>query len=338
MSRSKLVKSILRNVRSHGIVATVHKGLRRLSGKKIEIPDKLGMIVVEVTTYCNLKCAGCVRTIMDEQSAWSNDHMPIDRFQRIVDSLPPVEVFIPQGIGESTMHPHIIELIRIASQSKKFDRIEINTNAMARAADFYGELFDAGLSRLTVSVDSLDVDGIDRVRAGTDIPKLEVRLKEFAERFPDRIGVRVTVSKWNVKQVPKLLHRLSSLGRFNVWLQPFFDMGNGGGVLSAEEGQQLEATLAAQSDELLNLNITIEPFLPSKEVCLSPWKSPAITVDGHLKPCCMILHQEDIHFGDVQAIPFNELWHSAEMEVFRKDFLLRSPGCCARCPYYTMRA
>lgn len=104
--------------------------------------------------------------------------MPVERFRRIVNSLSQAELFIPQGIGESTMHPQIVELIRIASQSKKFDRIEINTNALVRTADFYSELFDAGLSSLTVSVDSLDSRLIESVRAGTDISKLETRLRK----------------------------------------------------------------------------------------------------------------------------------------------------------------
>jgi MoaA/NifB/PqqE/SkfB family radical SAM enzyme len=337
MSGTSLVRSIVRNVRSHGVAGTARKAWRRLAGEKMEIPAKLGMVVVEVTTYCNLKCAGCVRTIMDEQNTWSNDHMPVERFRQIVDSLSPAELFIPQGIGESTMHPRIVELIRIASQSKKFDRIEINSNALVRTADFYGELFDAGLNSLTVSVDSLDTGLIDRVRAGTDIPKLETRLREFVERFPDRIGIRVTVSKWNKSHLPELFRRLDGLGRFNVWLQPFFDMGNGGGVLEADEARRLESDLVERSGEYPNLKITVEPFLPSKDICRSPWKSPAITVDGHLKPCCMILHQEDIHFGDVLTVPFNELWHSPEVEAFREQFMQRSPSCCARCPYYAVR-
>jgi len=337
MSGTSLVKSIVKNVKSHGVAGTARKALRRLAGEKFAIPAKLSMVVVEITTYCNLKCAGCVRTIMDEQKAWSNDHMPVERFRRIVDSLSPAELFIPQGIGESTMHPQIVELIRIASQSKKFDCIEINTNALVRTADFYGELFDAGLNNLTVSVDSLDPGLIERVRAGTDISKLETRLREFAERFPDRIGIRVTVSKWNMKHLPELFRRLDALGRFSVWLQPFFDMGNGGGVLQGEEAKSMEATLAKPSNDYPNLKITVEPFLPSKDICRSPWKSPAITVDGHLKPCCMILHQEDIQFGDVFAVPFEELWHSPEVEEFREQFVLRSPACCARCPYYAER-
>ncbi len=337
MSGTSLVKSIVKNVRSHGVAGVARKAVDRLAGERITIPAKLHMVVVEITTYCNLKCAGCVRTILDEQNTWSNSHMPVERFRRIVDSLSQAELFIPQGIGESTMHPQIVELIRIASQSKKFDRIEINTNALVRTADFYSELFDAGLSSLTVSVDSLDSRLIESVRAGTDISKLETRLREFGERFSERIGIRVTVSKWNVNHLPELFSRLDALGRFSVWLQPFFDMGNGGGVLDGDETRSMEAALAESTKDYPNLKIAVEPFLPSKDICRSPWKSPAITVDGHLKPCCMILHQEDIHFGNVSTVPFEELWHSPEVEDFRKQFMLRSPACCARCPYYAER-
>lgn len=337
MSGTSLLKSITRNVKSHGVAGVVRLAWQRFFGDRFEVPAKLGMVVVEVTTYCNLKCAGCVRTIMDGQNAWSNIHIPVESFRRIVDTLSPAEIFIPQGIGESTMHPNIVELVHIASQAKKFDRIEINTNGLVRTADFYGELFDAGLNSLTVSVDTLDEGLIERVRSGTDVSKLETRLQEFAKRFPDRIGIRVTVSKWNMAQLPELFRRLEALGRFKVYLQPFFDMGNSGGVLNADEVRRLELTFAEQGSEYSNLNITIEPFLPSKDVCRSPWRSPAITVDGHLKPCCMILHQEDIHFGDVLAVPFNELWHSPEIKEFRSQFMLRSPNCCARCPYYSIR-
>lgn len=338
MSGTGIAKSIVRKIRSWRAVRTVRMAWQRIVGDKFETPEKLSMVVVEVTTYCNLKCAGCVRTIMDERNTWHNVHMQVENFRRIVDSLPPAELFIPQGIGESTMHPNIVELMRVATQAKKFDRIEINTNGLVRSVDFYGELFDAGLSSLTVSVDTLDVGLIERVRSGTDVAKLEMRLREFAERFPDRMGIRVTVSKWNMGQLAELLQRLDRLGRFNVFLQPFFDMGNSDGVLSADEAQHLESTMAEQSGEYLNLTIHVEPFFRSKDICRAPWRSPAITVDGYLKPCCMVLHQEALHFGDVLAVPFSELWHSPAVREFRSQFIQRSPSCCAQCPYYSMRA
>jgi len=338
MAKKNPVSTLLASVKQQGLRTTARKIWRKMSGVDYHVPSKLNMVVVEVTTYCNLKCSGCVRTIMTDENAWSNRHMSVQNFRTVVEALPPAKLFIPQGIGESTMHPKITELIRIAKQSGKFDRIEINTNALVRAVDFYARLFDAGLNDLTVSVDTLDEKLIGKLRAETDIPKLEARLREFSERFRDRIGVRVTVSKGNLPRLPDLFERLSRLGRFNVWLQPFFDMGYGSGVLDAGEAASLNTNLPRWLKEFPNLKIMPEPFLPSAEVCPSPWISPAVTVEGDLKPCCMILHQEKINFGNVLKVPFKELWASEDIERFRKGFVKKSPGCCSRCPYYAFRA
>jgi len=327
----------LAQILPEGVRRTARNVLSRLPARAPRVPAKLNMVVVEITTYCNLKCSGCVRTIMTDENTWSDKHMAAEDFRKVIDALPPAKLFVPQGIGESTMHPKITELIGIARQSGKFDRIEINTNALVRKVDFYAKLFDAGLSDLTVSVDTLDPDLIEKLRAETDIPKLEARLREFSEQFPNKIGVRVTVSKGNVARLPDLFARLSALGRFNVWLQPFFDMGFGAGVLDANEAHSISVNAPRWQHDHPNLTITPEPFFPSAKVCPSPWISPAVTVDGQLKPCCMILHQEKISFGDMLKVPFKDLWSSDDIEQFRKSFLKKSPDCCSRCPYYEFR-
>jgi radical SAM protein with 4Fe4S-binding SPASM domain len=320
-----------------GMLQAIRTLVQKVTARPPRLASKLNMVVVEVTTYCNLKCAGCVRTIMADEGAWSNRHMAVDDFRRVIDELPPAALFVPQGIGESTMHPQIVELIEIARQSGKFDRIEINTNGLVRATDFYGKLFEAGLTDLTVSVDTLDPALIERLRAETDIAKLEERLREFASSFPDRIGIRVTVSSGNIARLPDLLRRLNEFGRFKVWLQPFFDMGKQVGVLSRDEVDELGKAVAGWVNDYPNLTVVAEQFLPSAKICPSPWVSPAVTVDGELKPCCMILHQEQVSFGNLLRIPFPELWQSAEVGRFRDAFVERSPACCARCPYYEMR-
>ena len=337
MSKSDTATGIIAKLGRQGLADTARQVLRRVVAKNPQVPDKLNMVVVEVTTYCNLKCSGCVRTIMTEENTWSDKHMDVVDFRKVVDALPPAKLFVPQGIGESTMHPKITELIGIARQSGKFDRIEINTNALVRKVDFYAKLFEAGLTDLTVSVDTLDPGLIEKLRAETDIPKLEARLREFSEQFPNKIGVRVTVSKGNVARLPDLFARLSTLGRFNVWLQPFFDMGFGAGVLDPLQAQSISTDAPRWQRDFPNLAITPEPFFPSAKVCPSPWVSPAVTVDGQLKPCCMILHQEKISFGDMLTVPFKDLWSSDDIEQFRKSFLKKSPDCCARCPYYEFR-
>lgn len=317
-----------------GVIRNVRQRFLRLGYK---VPSKLKMVVVDITTYCGLKCAGCVRTVMSEDGIWKSQHMDVENFRKLIGNLPAAELFIPQGIGEPTMHPDILELIKIASGSGKFDRIEINTNALVRSTEFYAQLFDAGLSGLTVSVDSLDDRVINIVRNGTDLPKLEQRLREFSRLFPGKVGVRITVSQWNLNDLPNLLKKLSEVGQFNVWLQPFFNMGNGEGVLESGQARELMAELSQLQSRFPGLRITAEPMEPSGSICKSPWDSPAVRVDGLVKPCCMIFYQEPIEFGNAFEEPFQKIWQSPQVEEFRRNFVLKSPDCCARCPFYKFR-
>ena len=337
MSATTVVRKAFEVAKTEGLTALAKKVAARFRDDHFAVPVKLDMVVVEVTTYCNLKCAGCVRTIMSDEDQWENRHVDIEDFRKMVNDLPPARSFIPQGIGEPTMHPRILELLEIASAANKFDRIEINTNALVRSADFYGDLFSAGLTHLTVSVDSLDENVIEIVRSGTEISKLEKRLAEFSEHFPGKIGIRVTVSKWNIDRLPAMLQTLNGIGSFDVWLQPFFDMGNGGGVLDELEADALVGGLDKMVKPFQNLNVVAEPFKPSESVCMSPWRSPAIRVDGQVKPCCMIFYQEKIEFGNAFTGSFGELWNSVKMTKFRDEFVKKSPDCCARCPYYKQR-
>ena len=338
MSATNIVRKALKIAKTEGLGELAKKAVQRLREDKFAVPAKLDMVVVEVTTYCNLKCSGCVRTVMSkEEGQWEDRHVDVDDFRRMINDLPPAKSLIPQGIGEPTMHPRILELLGIARSANKFDRIEINTNGLVRSTDFYGQLFEAGLTNLTVSVDSLDDDVIEIVRSGTEIPKLEKRLKEFSARFPGKIGIRVTVSKWNKDRLSALLAKLNRIGSFDVWLQPFFDMGNGGGVLDKEEADALVKGLDALTAPFGNLKVLAEPFERSEEVCTSPWRSPAIRVDGQVKPCCMIFYQEKIEFGNAFTTPFHDLWNSERVAEFREDFVKKSPDCCSRCPYFKQR-
>lgn len=337
MATLQLIRKAWHTLRTEGVGGFIRKTNKRFFRGGYEVPSKLKMIVVDITTYCGLKCAGCVRTVVSEAGIWKNQHIDVGNFQKLVDKLPASELFIPQGIGEPTMHPNILELIKIASDAGKFDRIEINTNALVRSTEFYAQLFDAGLSGLTVSVDSLDNGIINIVRNGTELPKLEQRLREFSRLFPDKVGVRITVSQWNLNDLPNLLKKLNEIGKFHVWLQPFFNMGNAEGVLEPGQARDLIAGLSQLQSRFQDLTITAEPMEPSESICKSPWHSPGIRVDGVVKPCCMIFYQEPIEFGNAFEEPFQKIWQSPQIEEFRLNFIKKSPNCCARCPYYKMR-
>lgn len=336
MGTKNIASRLIASIEKSGLSETAAKVWRKLSGNRYSVPDKLSMVVFEITTYCNLECSGCVRTVKTDEGTWTNKHIGVVDYRKVIGGLPPAKLFIPQGVGEPTMHPQILEIIAIAKESGKFDRIEINSNGLARSIDFYAELFDGGLDDLTISVDTLDGTLIEKLRAKTDIPRLETRLQEFSERFPNRVGIRVTVSKGNISELPALFRRLDTLGRFKVFLQPFFDMGFEAGVLDLREAESLSDKVPGWEKEFPNLKIKPEPFERSKEICQSPWTSPAFTVNGDVKPCCIVLHEE-VNFGNALQAPFQDIWRSEDVERFRRSFVEKSPDCCRRCPYYAER-
>lgn len=299
--------------------------------------EYLDSVLVEITTYCNLKCAGCMRSLHNHHDEWENRHMTIRDFQKIVDALPPVGKINPQGVGEPTLHPNLPEIIRIAHLAHKFNRITLTTNAMARDTDYFKELFAAGLTTLVISVDSLDPVLANHLRTGTSVDKLKERIHILATHFPGKIGVCTVVGRENIESIPDVLAELDKLGELVVRMHPYDDLGAPSGCLSLEKAIAFEQQMPVIAAPFKNLHVSANGFIPSSDVCQSPWRTPAITVDGYLTPCCRFLDKNVFNFGNVISTPFLEVYHAPETERWRQHFLQKSPSICTGCPWYIIR-
>lgn len=297
----------------------------------------LGSVLVEITTHCNLKCAGCARTLQTLEGKWENRHMSLHDFQKIVEDLPPADEIVTQGVGEPTLHPDLPGLIRIACSTSKFKRITLTSNALARDIEYYSQLFAAGLTTLFVSVDSFDPILVNRLRAGTSVEKLKERIRILAARFPGKVAIRTVVGRANIGTVPMILAELNQLGELEVHTHPYDDLGDPSGCLSLAECASFTQQIPTIAAPFSNLRVVAAGFIPSSDVCLSPWRAPAITVEGYLTPCCRILDKNVFNFGNTLSIPFPKIWNAPETEQWRKVFRQKSPSICSGCPWYVMR-
>ena len=299
--------------------------------------DNLISVLVEITTYCNLGCAGCIRTITNNNNAWMNHHISLDDFQHIVDSLPPVGEIVTQGIGEPTMHPQLPEIIRIARQAEKFDLITFTTNAMIRDLDYFTNLFDLGLSRLYISVDSLEPVLANKLREGTKVERLNTFIPQLTEAFPGKIAIRTVVGSENIQTIPHLLNGLNELGPLEVLMHPYDDIGYPVGTLTLEERKAFEKEMEPLTHAYDNLVVATNGFLPSDDVCIHPWRIPAITADGYLVPCCRVMDKNLYTFGNILSSSFSDVWESSEAYEMRTSFLHESPNFCEGCTRYSFR-
>jgi radical SAM protein with 4Fe4S-binding SPASM domain len=300
--------------------------------------NKLLSVLVEVTTFCNMECSYCIRTVKDDNNKWRNQHIKLEDFKYIVDSLPPAEEIVTQGVGEPTMHPYLPEIIKIAAESKKFPNITLTTNAMLRNEAYYRSLFEAGLTKLYISVDSLDQELADKMRAGTSVARLKNMISVLSESLSGKIAIRTTVGKNNINTIPALLHDLNSLGSLDVYMHPYDDIGNPTGCLSKERSGRFHSDIALMAEPYLNLHVVANSFIPSPNVCIHPWRIPAITADGYLVPCCRTMDKDIYTFGNIVSNSFLRVWNSEKTNQMRKELVSRSPSFCSGCPRYVERS
>lgn len=119
-----------------------------------EHPQK---IYVELTTRCNLHCAMCVKYAAN--SCIPEADMELELFKKLLPSLATVETLVLNGIGESLLHPQLMEIIQLSRMhmvSAAVIGLQSNGGlidpATARA------LIDHGLNTLCLSVDGFDFD------------------------------------------------------------------------------------------------------------------------------------------------------------------------------------
>jgi GTP 3',8-cyclase len=133
---------------------------------------------ISVTDRCNLRCTYC----MPEEVVFL-DRAELLSFEEITHF---VEVAVPLGIdkvrltgGEPLMRRDLHKLVAMLARIPGIRDIGVTTNGIL-LADHAQELFDAGLRRLNVSLDTLDPgrfraitrrDGLEKVLAGLEAAK-----------------------------------------------------------------------------------------------------------------------------------------------------------------------
>src|ERR1700744_2426131 len=147
-------------------------------------PTRLRRLQIEITTGCNLRCAGCQRTLGMAAGTWGNAHMAMSRFAAILANPPPADTVILQGIGEPPLPPDLPALVAAARQCGKFHAISFNTNGLVREHEYYRALRDAGLNHVSVSVDSLDPATAELARGGTDCERLSAAVPALLSLWP----------------------------------------------------------------------------------------------------------------------------------------------------------
>jgi len=175
-------------------------------------------------------------------SSISNQHLDIAVFNKLVPHLPHIQELVLNGIGEPLLHPDLLWMISKAHEQMADKRagetsdkragetsdkragetsdcwIGFQTNGLLLTPSLTGQLIDAGLNRLCISVDSVPEEqkcGIslthsNNLSASPFSMVNDVRRKKDKSRF--QLGAEIVLLRETLPQLPQLIQRLAEEG------------------------------------------------------------------------------------------------------------------------------
>lgn len=286
---------------------------------------------VEPLNYCNLKCDFCV--LSHEQR--NPKKMSLDNFKKIIDEANPKDLSIV-GVGESLLHPQIIDMIRYAKSKDIFTRI--TTNALCLTEKLARGIVDSNLDQLGISADTTDEKLYKDIRKA-DYNKMISNLRylyDYKNKNNSNLNVmaRLNYNEKNIYNLPNDVKELDKLPYDTVTFAWILDLYNESHQKSFKEeyldiikNAKKEAVLIKRKDIVKSLDIFENDFYrfnEKKKICYAPLYEPQVTVEGFLLPCCPSLMKtfvEKVIIGNVFEENFMTLWRNEKAVNLRKNII-----------------
>jgi pyruvate-formate lyase-activating enzyme len=198
------MKKHLRNfVASHTLlertVARIHTLRLRRTHPEGLVPRVPKRVVVEPTNACNLGCAYCGNKDMLRPRTY----LSMALYEQLLDEM--VLLGIPRitlhTIGEPTLHPHIAEMVKMATDRQRVVTISTNGTLLGKEK-LARALVEAGPDLLNFSADAADAETLAKTRDGLK-PEVILNALNTVRRLRDEIGP-IRTSPWGAVRMPTL--------------------------------------------------------------------------------------------------------------------------------------
>jgi MoaA/NifB/PqqE/SkfB family radical SAM enzyme len=157
-------------------------------------------VIVESSSYCNLKCSICPNPFMKREKG----NMEFDVFKKVADevALRPETTLWLALLGEPLMNPdQLIDMVYYAKRVGLKD-VRLNTNGLLLTDRISTELVDAGLDYVLISVDAFEPSTYKNVRIGGNLQKLVANVDHLiAIRNKLKVVVQFIVMEENEDEV-----------------------------------------------------------------------------------------------------------------------------------------
>ncbi len=209
--------------------------------------NRVDYLRISLIDRCNFQCQYCMPEGADLAYVQRQDILTQDELLRLIR-----EVFIPCGFtrfrltgGEPLLRPDVVQIVGAIARLPQTQDLAMTTNGF-RLAEMAQDLYDAGLRRINISLDSLDASIFDTIIGN----KGKTRWQQVWSGIQTAYTVGFDPLKLNVVVVPGVndhevldLAALSIERAWHVRFIEFMPIGNAGlfgdrGWVSSEELRQ----------------------------------------------------------------------------------------------------
>jgi MoaA/NifB/PqqE/SkfB family radical SAM enzyme len=286
-----------------------------------------GVIGLEVTSFCNLRCPMCPRTFSERH--WN--HMPLELVQKLIDEIAPydqrgmIEQIGLQGYGEIFLHPHWFEIVEYASPRITKALLRLDTNGTMMKPPVVEKLFRSQLRNLIISVDGVDETSYNYLRAGGNFKQVIENIQHFIERRkrePDRgptVQIQIIESDYSRPYLPAFkafwAEQLDGVARMSINVIPFHNFA----------GQIKDDHFQPVKDTGLHVNLPCHRLTYEME----------ISADGVTSVCCLDSERQ-LEIGNVNQVSIKTMWHGPKVTAYREQMKAAQYGAmplCQTCPH-----
>ena len=322
--------------------------------------DKKPVVVWNITRRCNLKCVHCYAHAKDIDFA---DELSTEEGKKLIDDLAqfgsPVMLF---SGGEPLVRKDLPELAEYAV--KKGMRAVISTNGTLITASKARILKEIGLSYVGISLDGMEEIN-DRFRGVKGAFKAALDGIRNCQDAGIKVGLRFTVNKFNVEEIPSIFDLLEELDIPRVCFYHLVYAGRGSELvkddLDHEETRKavdliMDRTKALHEKGLDKEVLTVDnhadgPYLYMRMLKENPERAKevlellkmnegnnsgrgfgCVSWDGEVYADQFWRHYS---FGNVRKRPFSEIWTdlSEPLMAKLKEKKLHVKGRCGNCKW-----
>jgi MoaA/NifB/PqqE/SkfB family radical SAM enzyme len=332
------------------------------------------LVTLEITHRCNLRCATCWlwgsagRYAVTGQAGVVSE-MSVDQVKRLIDDIAWFRPYFLLTGGEPLLYRGIEEVVRYAAGRGLI--AGMITNGML-GAERLESVIDAGLSFLTVSMDSADAKTHDTIRGregshANCLRALEVVRAHRAGKRRPVVTINLTVSDYNYADLSDMADTAEQAGAdilqinhqwfsdaqtsaaYSRWASEHLGLQSnhigtfGNEAATAVDGAVLydqiqvtrrRARLPVRVVPDLSLQDTVTYYGGMNPVANRRCVSPWYAI--LVKPNGDAVPCIDYRIGNVTDAPFRDIWNSQKMKTFRRKLREQHyfPGCTRCCGFF----